>query len=538
MSVGGLPPITPRATTATSTAATSAIGAASSTQAAASLSTPAFKNDATLNAVARGEQTLEKGARGDAVKAVQLAFRRLGADLGRWGADGIYGTGTQNLVATFQRQNGLTPSGNVDRDTLVALDGKLAALPKPVNPNADKSIVMVGMNEGSAFEARELRKVAREGVTHIGDSKAGDDKVTIPVKEGGRTVQKTFDLATDAGRNDYVAAIGVTGAQATKLKGILAEAGGDARDEVGQLARVFAQAENGDRQIERLILSGHSVGSGVWGDNNGYFRMDLLSKLADTFPNAVRQVEDLHIAGCYSGGESAVDKWRGIFPNSKTVWAYGDSAPGSYTGAVKHLQKWEAATRGVGQDPAKLTRDLVRGTRKGENVAVWNAVRGLDNGEAPKPFSQLRGEFDRRRPAFDEHFNGRSTVDNPQSGPLRDYYNSMQRLLQSRELPAGERPGLEAQRDQTIRLIYYNATVKGKFQAAHSPAIRAGYEKLGLVPPDFSTLSRADALKAISEFQNKLNGTRTKPPEAERLLPLLTDGLRDLKSNVIPEAWV
>ncbi len=538
MSVGGIPPGTPRTTTTTTGASGATPAAATTSSAAASLSTPAFKNDATLNAVARGEQTLEKGARGAAVKAVQEGLQRLGADLGRWGADGAYGTGTMNLVAAFQRQNGLTPSGNVDKDTLLALDAKVAALPKPIKANADKSIVMVGMNEGSAFEASELRKVAREGVTHIGDSKAGDDKVTLDVKEGGRTVKKTYDLATETGRNDYVAAIGVTGAQATKLKGILAEAGGDARDEVGQLARVFAQAENGDRRIERLILSGHSVGSGVWGDNNGYFRMDLLSKLADTFPNAVRQVEDLHIAGCYSGGESAIDKWRGIFPNSKTVWAYGDSAPGSYSGAVTHLKRWEAATRGVGQDPAKLTRDLVRGTRKGENVAVWNAVRGLDNGEAPKPFSQLRSEFDRRRPAFDEHFSGRSSVDNPQSGPLRDYYNSMQRLLQSRELPAAERPGLEAQRDQTIRLIYYNATVKGKFQATHAGAIRAGYEKLGLVPPDFASLSRADALKAVSEFQNKLGSARTKPPEAERLLPLLVDGLRDLKSNVIPEAWV
>ena len=95
----------------------------------------------------------------------------------------------------------------------------------------------------------------------------------------------------------------------------------DAKDELAQLTKTWAKGERGEEIPSRLVLSGHSVGDGVWGDHNGEIYRRDIADLAKAMPRAAAQVEDLHISGCYSGGQGDVDSWRGIFP-AKTVWAY------------------------------------------------------------------------------------------------------------------------------------------------------------------------------------------------------------------------
>ena len=131
-----------------------------------------------------------------------------------------------------------------------------------------------------------------------------------------------------------------------------------------------------------------------------------------------------------------------------------------------------------------------------------------------------------------------SVVADTQSGPLRNYYNSIQRMLQHPQVEASDRPELERARDQTIRLIFYDATIKGKFQAAHQDKIDSGFRALGMQPTNFGELSRADALAKIREFETKLAAANPKPAAAQTLKPLLTDGLRDLKNSQIPNTWV
>ena len=79
------------------------------------------------------------------------------------------------------------------------------------------------------------------------------------------------------------------------------------------------EAEMGERTIERLVFSGHSVGSGVWGDENG-IEMAPSKKTMDIFPKASGQVEDVLLAACYSGGQNTMKTYRGLFPNLKTIW--------------------------------------------------------------------------------------------------------------------------------------------------------------------------------------------------------------------------
>jgi peptidoglycan hydrolase-like protein with peptidoglycan-binding domain len=94
---------------------------------AAALDAGRFKNDAVLSAIARGERTLARGAKGDDVQKLQLTLQGLGYALPRYGADKGFGAETESALKRFQRDQGLTQSGKLDRTTLLALDEAAAA---------------------------------------------------------------------------------------------------------------------------------------------------------------------------------------------------------------------------------------------------------------------------------------------------------------------------------------------------------------------------------------------------------------------------
>jgi len=70
---------------------------------------------------------LRKGARGGAVRALQLALIRAGHDVGVAGADGVFGRDTEAAVKAYQRTLGRAPTGEADEDLLAAL--RVAAPP-------------------------------------------------------------------------------------------------------------------------------------------------------------------------------------------------------------------------------------------------------------------------------------------------------------------------------------------------------------------------------------------------------------------------
>lgn len=65
---------------------------------------------------------LMRGAKGEAVKEVQSRLIALGYDLGRWGADGDFGTQTVKAVSEFQADHLLPITGIVDEKTMAALE--------------------------------------------------------------------------------------------------------------------------------------------------------------------------------------------------------------------------------------------------------------------------------------------------------------------------------------------------------------------------------------------------------------------------------
>ncbi len=379
------------------------------------------------------------------------------------------------------------------------------------------SIVLIAMGDHAAHEASELNKAAPEGVKSIRQRGEQDT-----AKVDGKKV----DLSTEEGASTLVKSIGVPDAKAKDLVDILLATGAEAKDEVAQVFIVFQQAETGDRSMKRLVLSGHSVGTSIWGDNNGDLEFDILKRITKAFPGAAGQVEDLMLSACYSGGEATMNQYFELFPGVKTIWAYHDSSPGSFSGAVPHMKKWERATRG--QDYGAVDPELAKGTRKAKNISTWNEEDGYQGAER-KPLATLIQEAEAARAIFDIHFSGGREVVDTGGGPLRGYYNIVQSTLAHPELSAAQRADFERRRDVTIRLIYF-AVVRKKFAEHHQSAIASGYQKLGQPAPSYAKLSRKDTLTAVEAF-------RGGGGEAG-LGGLLHNGLVELDPAVIPSTWV
>lgn len=389
-----------------------------------------------------------------------------------------------------------------------------------------KELVFVGMNPGAEREANTLKGWSPTGVAFVGPARIQDHALV-----NGKLV----DLAGAPGREAFARALGLSTEKQAKLTALLEKTDRWGRDELARLARVFAEGEHGDRVIERIVLSGHSLGTGIWGDDNGEISWANLAELAEVFPKAARQVEDLAVAACYAGGEAQAQRFKAIFPHLKTFWGYQGSAPGAASGSVWHLKRWEAQTRGP--TDTKLDRKAVAGLRKGENVATWSASRGYDDGRAPAPLASLRANYQVTVGMVDRYRTGELEMANPGAGPLRRHYENLQRLLQRADLPAEERPQLDAERQEVIRLIYYRR-VAGYFEAEHGATLDRAFESLGLERPDFAKLPRRDALVAITHFDLAAQSQTGLSPVVREAQALLVHGLRDMRAERIPQAWL
>jgi len=70
--------------------------------------------------------TLSQGSRGDAVVALQSDLINLGFDLGKYGADGIFGSATRKAVERFQDNQGFPLTGQWGEEEQAALLQRLA----------------------------------------------------------------------------------------------------------------------------------------------------------------------------------------------------------------------------------------------------------------------------------------------------------------------------------------------------------------------------------------------------------------------------
>jgi len=397
-------------------------------------------------------------------------------------------------------------------------------------------VLYIGMNRSAS--PRAVRRLRGQGakVTLI----TNGDKQDF-VNFNGRL----YDLRSAAGIANFATALKLPATQTQGLQAAFKACEKDARDELGQIAVAWLRAERKGVIPSRLVLAGHSNGDGVWGDNNGSLRLGPLRLLAQAMPRAARQIEDAFVAGCYSGGEVTMEQYGLIMPQVKSIWAYEVQAPGVDNGGAVDQAGWELATRGRNADTMPAKHSIVR-----KHMAVWNSVRGYIAMKPPLTMNQLRGKVEwMQKKYFTAAFSGQTSavIDNyripigltdPQTGLVRQYYSWLCRLTQDPDLPEGERENWVRRKHQTIRLIYYTATVAPRFANYYARDIKKGYADMGLQAPNYAHLTRGQALASIRSFQQKVKATKKPSADATRLAGLLQHGLHELDPDVIADGWV
>jgi hypothetical protein len=416
--------------------------------------------------------------------------------------------------------------GGVAADVLAATQAPHRAPAAATAPAESRStpILFFGLNPTATYERDELAKrLGADAVTLVAPG-----KVQGEARVGGQR----FDLARAEDRLALGRALGIDAARTTRLAAALEGADPAARDELASLAQRLLELEGGRVASDRLVISGHNAGNGPWGDHNGSVSWDTLAEVVAIFPGAAARVQDLHVAACYSGDDAQVQRYRDMFPNLKTVWAYEATAPGAASGAVAHLLRWERATRG---DQEALTRDAARGTRKGENVAVWTRAGGLETSRGGGTLARATERYEASRPVLAQYLSGAREVRDAARGPLRDHLDDLDRLLARQDVPAAQRPALEAARGRIEGLLRWPEVVQA-FGAAHRDAVHEALASLGLPAPALETLSRRDALALASRVEAAVAARGTAATPAQARAAALLGGLRDLSPAVLAAA--
>lgn len=389
-------------------------------------------------------------------------------------------------------------------------DSSGAEAPKPP-PRLNDAILYLGMNESSA--AVEMAALGH-GVTAV----LGQIDPKIDTKFG------TFHLDDDAQvrgfASKFAAHYGLSSAVAEKLEAVLVHTEPKGRDELARIALYLGRAESGQGTMpSRLVLSGHSAGGAMWGDTTGHFSLDAICELGKLFPTAARNVEDIHFAGCFTyrplRDERA--KWEASFPSLKTMWGYDQFSPHA---PVDHLAAWQLATLGRGQ----ISEATVRAH---PGAVSWSTGTGyIDGGVDAAKLARAKATADAR---FDDYVSGKIRVTDPHEDAVHDDYATYHRLAARGDTAAGVRAEL------LLRARFYEKSVRGEFAARYGDQVGDAYRALGLPAPDFSKLTRAEALSSIERFQNAA-GAPPRPDVAGAWTVL--DRLRALNPSFVRTDWI
>lgn len=380
-----------------------------------------------------------------------------------------------------------------------------------VDRGLNDAILYVGMNEDSA--GAELGALGPNVTAVLGHAGA-----KVDTKFG------KFDLTDDAQVKDFaakfVAYYGLSPDVQNKLEAVLSNTEPDGRDELARIALYMGRAESGKGTMpSRLVLSGHSAGGAMWGDNAGHFSLDSIRELGEMFPTAAKNVEDIHFAGCFTYRPLQEERgaWRQSFPSLKTMWGYDHF---SAHAPVGDLAAWQAATLGRGQ----ISEATVRAH---PGAIAWSEGVGfVDDGVDLAKLQRAKVEADAR---FDDYVSGKTQVSDPHEARIHDDYATYQRLAARGDKTAAQRA------DQLLRIRFYEKSVRGEFAKRYGNEVGEAFRSLGLPAPDFSKLSRSEALAAIEQFRNAAGA----PPRSDVAEAWTTlDRFRSLNPSFVKTDWI
>lgn len=438
-------------------------------------------------------------------------------------------------LAVWQKSKGLREDGRLTEVTLqwLALEPGGESLDKDLK---SEHTVYLGIRKASrGREARTLKNTM--GARNVDAVTGSDKRHEDQIKVGG----KWEDLTTDTGIQKFLATMPkLDAAKAKVLTDYLKRSGAETRDELAQLIGVLYRVETGKSLMKRVVLSGHSGGTAIEGDDSAKIYFSHLAELNKVFPIAFAQVEDVMISACNTGHTKHLEQYRKMFPNLKTIWTYAGYSPSgtSSTGSPHHLKKWSRGTRGRGKGTMNARRKEVskRGRLNDKNVAIWNKDDGYltDSPEAGADLADLVLSLGANEPAYTAGYT-KGIIDRRRLGRLQTTLQVLANNYSNTDLtPHGRNlASIQKMNRHVMYLRHWKETTEF-FLKKFGAEIRAGYGEISAAMPNFRTLNRTAALAEVKTFAAKVAKANPKGAKATQALKRLSDVLRDLDPAQIP----
>ena len=102
------------------------------------------------------------------------------------------------------------------------------------------------------------------------------------------------------------------------------------------LDRALTKIESEHRRVTSLIISGHSNGSTLWGDEGRITRKDILA-VFNKHPSQKASLDSVLLWGCYAGKLGGVNWWHQNFPKVDMLAGFAGAAPLAATEASPDL---------------------------------------------------------------------------------------------------------------------------------------------------------------------------------------------------------
>lgn len=416
-------------------------------------------------------------------------------------------------IASVQRE------GEDKPDVISGADPK--ATPAPPRPR--RTTGFLGLNEGADKELAKLRKTTGEDVL----STLNDPVAEAKLKENPAIADFVFD---DLG----IPVVELP--RWEKAIEVLEQADPHLREQLADIMRWFNRAEKGEIILDRIVLSGHSNGVQLWGESvegresqPGVMLLDRdLRGVAQVFPEATKQVEDIMFSACFS--INAVELVIKVFPNLKTAWAYSTFSPSAKQGSDEHIAEFTRATEGAGT--------LTKSNRRGSS-ALWTKEKGYVVGD---PSLAAAGGL------YTEAFRLWNDIGLPMflgekadltSDQLMPVYMAIQRMIAHQGTPQDRRERAEHVMQVVLHLRFW-PRLREKFQGAYASTLQPAYDALKIPQPDWSKITRM-ALKAHMETIKKALEANPDASTKHKALfdKYLTDGIFQFKDEkVIPKGWI
>jgi Domain of unknown function (DUF4157) len=392
--------------------------------------------------------------------------------------------------------------------------------PKKKPPPTGGNILYVGMNN-FAPEVAALRSFYKgKGVAVTAVTLTQEEKKTKTAATGSTK----FDLTTDSGIDDFAKALNLNASKTKIVADLLKGADAFDRDDMAHVMAVYAMTEaDGKDRMSRVVLSGHSRGEKIFvkGDKGDIY-FTFLVALAGVFPNAAGQTKHLMGAACFAGAEDTiVNLYQKAFPNLITFSGWTFFSPAGSQGVSK-IRDWAKATDA---DPKTLAPPAV-----GESTWESGTYHGSDAQQsAADTMASLRLDTS---VTFDDYFNG-DKVSKPYDGDLVDYYiKANSAANRTRTITGADHDFAKLHADQAFRLRFWKAQVLN-FWKTHRTEIEKGYGSATV--PNYGTMSRKAALKAIADFPSVAKGSAADEAAAQKLL----DALKNLDDPIImKDSWI